>query len=251
MPPYQRLAILFAVPQELGPAGRLLQPASTTPPNLGPLAARQGRWRDHELLLVVGGMGQKRAGAAAEAIVRAWKPDLLVMAGVGGALAPDLQVADVIAADAVIAGDEVLRPTLIPALPSGSHRTGALLSLNHVLVSAEDKRRAVASLPHHATSGAQALPLAVEMETAAVARIASHHQVPWAAVRVVSDTASESLPLDFNRLRTPDGDLPTARVALAAITHPGAIPGLIRLGKNTSLAAEALARFLERWVSAL
>lgn len=194
--------------------------------------------------MFAGGMGQKRAGASAEAIVRGWRPDLLIMAGVAGALAADLRVGDVIAASTITTGQSTYSPSVIPALASGTHRMGALLSLDHVLVTAADKRKALATLSHP-------LPLAVEMETAAVAQVASHHGLPWTALRAISDTAEESLPLDFNRLRTPDGDLPTSRVALAAVSNPAAIPGLIRLGKNTSLAAEALASALEQWICSL
>jgi len=251
MPSPQRIAILFAVAQELAPTARLLRPIAASPCRVARLTTRHGTLGDRELLLVVGGMGQKRAGAAAEALLREWKPDLLVMAGVAGALSPELQVADVVVADAVTTGLEWLTPTVVPHLATDSHRTGSLLSIAHVLVTAEDKRNAVGTLPRRPTPTQPPTPLAVEMETAAVARAAIRHGVPWAAVRAVSDTAEESLPLDFNRLRTADGDLPTSRVALAAITSPASIPGLIRLGKNTGLAAEALSRYLERWITGM
>jgi adenosylhomocysteine nucleosidase len=245
MPSPRRLAFLFAVSQELAPVARRLQPTSALRPELPRLTTRHGALHGKELLLVAGGMGQKSAGAAADAILRTWKPDLLVMAGVAGALASDLQIGDIIAADAVTSGTDWLTPLLVPTNAAQPYRTGALLSLDHVLVTAEDKRAAVAGQP------SASAPLAVEMETFAVAQVASQRDVAWAAVRAVSDTADESLPLDFNRLRTPDGDLPTSRIALAALTHPAAIPGLIRLGKNTSLAAEGLASFLEGWISEL
>ena len=89
------------------------------------------------------------------------------------------------------------------------------------------------------------------METEAAARVAQAQGVPWAAIRSISDRAAESLPLDFNRLRGPDGDLSMIRVALAALARPTSIPGLLRLGQNTAVAAENLARFLRDWLVAM
>jgi adenosylhomocysteine nucleosidase len=149
----------------------------------------------------------------------------------------------VVVASAVLSETGTMAPAngLLP--PSPGARFGSLLSLDRVLVSTGEKHQVRGIHPEP--------PLAVEMETAAVARVADQFGVPWAAVRAVSDTADEALPVDFNRLRAADGDLPVSRVALYAATHPGCIPGLIRLGRNTNTAAEALARFLHRWVSSL
>jgi hypothetical protein len=89
------------------------------------------------------------------------------------------------------------------------------------------------------------------METAAAARVCEARGIPWAAVRAISDTADEALPLDFNRLRDPDGGLATSRVALAALARPASIPGLLRLGRHTGLASQALAEYLAGWLSSL
>jgi adenosylhomocysteine nucleosidase len=230
--------VLFAVPQELGPFAQRITPTAAPRPDL-PMVAPRGRIGEYDVVCLAGGMGPKRAAAAAEALLRVWKPDLLIMAGVAGALSPELSVADLVVADAVLSGEEVLIPTEVLSLSGASYRTGPLLSLDRVLVTAEEKRAAVTGHP---------APLAVEMETAAVARVAAAIGVPWSAVRAVSDTAVEALPLDFNRLRGADGDLPTSRVALAAVSNPRSIPGLIRLGRNTNLAAKALAEFLAGWI---
>lgn len=128
-----------------------------------------------------------------------------------------------------------------PGSRSAPVHSGPLLSLDRVLITAAEKR-------HASASAASGRPLAVEMETAGMLHAANLQKTPWAAVRAVSDTCEETLPLDFNRLRSPDGDLPTSRVALAAISRPAAIPGLIRLGKNTTLAAESVATFLAEWL---
>ena len=107
-----------------------------------------------------------------------------------------------------------------------------------MLITVAEKADALATM--RGVSG----PVAVEMETAAAARIAAAAGIPWAAVRAISDSAGESLPLDFNTLRAPDGDLPVSRVALAALLRPSCVPGLLRLAKGTQVGAEALANCL-------
>jgi adenosylhomocysteine nucleosidase len=84
----------------------------------------------------------------------------------------------------------------------------------------------------------------VEMETAAAASVAEHFKVPWGAIRAISDSAEESLPMDFNQLRDKEGDLPVSTVVLVAMRRPARIPGLIRLGSATNHAAKALAEAL-------
>jgi adenosylhomocysteine nucleosidase len=43
------------------------------------------------------------------------------------------------------------------------------------------------------------VPLAVEMEGAAVAQVCFDYQVPFAAVRTISDCADDHAPQDFSR----------------------------------------------------
>jgi adenosylhomocysteine nucleosidase len=241
----RRIDILFAVPQERGPLARLLPVLPGRESGYRHVSVLHRQAGAAHLRLAVGGMGQKQAARAARELLADDPPHLLVMAGVAGALDPALRIGDVIVAGMVYAGAE----TLIPDIPfdrTPEVRSGPLLTVDRVLISAGEKRTAYAETRPPA---APVPALAVEMETAAVARVAVELGIPWAAVRALSDTADETLPVDFNALRDTDGDLPTSRVALYALTHPGCIPGLMRLGRNTGFAAEALARFLHRWVT--
>ena len=75
---------------------------------------------------------------------------------------------------------------------------------------------------------------------------AGNMQLPFATVRVISDAADEDLPLDFNSLSKPDRSLDYGKLALAVAKSPGKIGALMRLQKQTRLAAQELAEVLAR-----
>ena len=63
-------------------------------------------------------------------------------------------------------------------------------------------------------------------------------------MRVISDTAGEDLPLDFNALFNADLSLNCGKLALAIAKSPEKIGALMELQKKTWLAAERLAEVL-------
>ena len=86
---------------------------------------------------------------------------------------------------------------------------------------------------------------AVDMESAAILQRARECNLPFTAVRAVSDTADQDLPLDFNLYRDARGRFSRGRIALAALRRPfAAIPGLARLDRDCRRAAEPLGEFL-------
>jgi nucleoside phosphorylase len=87
---------------------------------------------------------------------------------------------------------------------------------------------------------------AVEMESAAIHAVCREQGIPCATVRVISDTADEDLPLDFNALAKPDISLDYGKLALAIAKSPGAIGALLKLRKRTRFAAEQLADMLSK-----
>ena len=131
---------------------RLHRPRDPVPPLRHP--AESGGIQGFHVLLAVTGMGPRRAATAADEILRTWRPDLLLIAGVAGALDPELTIGEVIVASAVYTEDAALTPTFDLASPSPSHRTGPLLSRDRVLVTPEEKRAArshTPTLPHSHT----------------------------------------------------------------------------------------------------
>jgi adenosylhomocysteine nucleosidase len=87
---------------------------------------------------------------------------------------------------------------------------------------------------------------AVEMESAAIQAVCAERGIPCATVRVISDTAHEDLPLDFNALAKPDQSLDFGKLFLALAKSPGKIGALMQLQQKTKFAAEQLAAVLSK-----
>ena len=89
------------------------------------------------------------------------------------------------------------------------------------------------------------------MESAAIHAVCRERGIPCATVRVISDTANEDLPLDFNALAKPDKNLDYGKLAWAIAKSPGKIGALLKLQKKTRFAAEQLAAVLGRITAAV
>lgn len=85
---------------------------------------------------------------------------------------------------------------------------------------------------------------AVDMESEAIHRVCREYGVPCATVRVISDSADEDLPFDFNAFLTPAGRLRYRKLALAVLKAPGRVAALWRLQRRSRQAAANLARVL-------
>jgi hypothetical protein len=65
-----------------------------------------------------------------------------------------------------------------------------------------------------------------------------------AALRAITDGFDEPLPLDFNRCIDSNGQFHHARLILLLARRPLAVGGLVRLGRHSARAGQALASFL-------
>ena len=156
--------------------------------------------------------------------------DALISIGFcGGLAAVRSSACDIFVATEVVG----VAPALAPA-SSRAFKTGKLLSMDRVVSTAAEK----AVLANECRRGGDG-----SCRSGRAAR--SAYNVPFYAVRVVTDTCEESFPLDFNRMRSPDGRFSRARILAAALRRPGVVfPELMKLNKRTKRAAQALGDFL-------
>jgi len=159
-------------------------------------------------------------------------PDLVLTCGFAGGLNPDLKLGDVI----FEIGNR--KSEIGNQLIAAGAKPAKFFCANRVATTIAEKKKL------RAESGADA----VEMESAAIHAVCDERGIPCVTVRVISDTASEDLPLDFNALAKPDKNLDYGKLAWAIAKSPGKIGALIELQKKTSFAAEQLAAVLDKIV---
>lgn len=200
-----------------------------------PLDFSRSGWLGGEaVVLVANGPGPKLAGRAADVVRENGKGlEGLVSIGFCGALSPALELCDIFVATEM---HDVARALRVPRSHSCErYKTGKLLSIDRVAYTADEKKAL------HQKTGAAV----IEMEAAALATRAMEWDVPFYAIRVVTDTAEESFPLDFNRMRDRDGRFSRTRILAAALRRPAAIlPALLHLNQRCKTASRVLGEFV-------
>lgn len=197
----------------------------------GPFQQLAGARSNIRVVLV--GMGKRNAERAIRAALEEDRPDLVLTCGLAGGLRPDLATGTVVFAADPEAGLE-------PALLAAGAKPARFYCAERVVVTAAEKRALRES------TGADA----VEMESQPIRDVCREQKILSATVRVIQDAAQEDLPLDFNQLLTPAQEMSYAKLALALLKSPGKMGALIRLQKQTQLAAGKLAQVLVRITAA-
>jgi len=81
---------------------------------------------------------------------------------------------------------------------------------------------------------------AIDLESGAVARVASARGLGFAALRAICDPAERALPKAALAALDSQGGMQIARIAWSVIRAPGQIPGLLAVGRDAAKAKAAL-----------
>jgi nucleoside phosphorylase len=233
-----RVLVTFAVDAEFAP-WRKLRKFVTHDRN--DQEAHTTRIGDVEVTVVLTGVGGKKAWVEATKIIWDANVDVCISSGLAGSLRLEHSVGCVLAARSIDATGwkpRISSDSAIVELASqcGGKVVDSFHSVDRIIVDAAEKHRLGLASD------------AVEMESGEVMYEAAAFGAKCIAIRAISDAADETLPLDFNRVTTADGDVSIARVLVQVAAHPESVPALIRFGKQSRRAAENLAAFLDRYV---
>ncbi len=193
--------------------------------------------------LIVSGAGPTHAYNAAARLLE-HKVGALVSWGCAAALAPTLNAGDLVLPRQILAPDgsrhavcpewhERVRKTLAPATRV---LTGPLLGNFEIVANAAEKQKL------HSTKGA----VAVDMESAAVASVATAQGLPFLAVRAIADSADMNLPNAVTVAVDNRGDINLTKLLGYALAHPAEFATLARLGKAFHAAVNTLRRAARR-----
>jgi adenosylhomocysteine nucleosidase len=224
-----RIGIIAAMPGELKPLVRGWKPVHLT--RTGE-AAWQGSIGRAECVAVCAGMGKEAAERACGIAFQGAPLTGLVSVGWAGALSCGVQPGNAYVVNEVV--DAATREQFATNSPAreGNAAGLRLVTIDHVAHAAE-KRRLAESFR----------AVLVDMEAAAVARLARGHGIAFYCLKAVSDVAGEILP-DFSQYTDNQGQLRVPALLAHVVIRPRYWPGLARIGKNGRRGAVAMAAAL-------
>jgi len=225
----RKIAIIAAIESELWPLTSSWRSIKTD---------HEGReftfYESDYAVAVCGGIGAESARRAAEAIIVRYSPELLISAGVAGALAPELRTGETIFPSTVIDTQDGSRHETVirDAALSGSSLARTVLASYGSVANVVQKQQLAKSYGAHA----------VDMEAAAVARAAQAHHLGFLAIKAISDESNFELP-EMSRF-IHDGKFRTKRFVLHVAVRPWLWLKMVRLARNTQLASHSLCAWL-------
>ncbi|HTW79924.1 MAG TPA: hypothetical protein VME23_10315 [Terracidiphilus sp.] len=227
-----RTAFIAAFPGELKPlVSTIVNGASSA--RVWPHSTRAGvrfwavRNEEEEWIAACAGAGQAAATRAFAAIEDGGPIDLVFSLGWAGALTPELAPGSA----HNVAGVIDVRTGERFNCDAGA---GELWLATSPVVAPYSEKRRLTSTYHAAL---------VDMEAAAIARLAAMRQIPFYCIKGVSDGFHAKLP-DFNRFISPTGQLETARLVLYSVFRPWHWPALIQMGENSKKASQGIAELV-------
>lgn len=195
-----KIGIIVAMESELAMLLPLVENMTETAVN--GYIIRRGRMGDNEVALMQTGIGKVNAAIGAISLTDTFSPDLIVNTGIAGGTGQGAGILDVVIADSVAYHDVYCGPGnargQVQGLPErfDCSEAASLVNLDAVKDNPDVKHGLIASgdlfvsTPEELWTVLEVQPdaMAVDMESGAIAQVCHLRDVPFLAIRVVSDT---------------------------------------------------------------
>jgi adenosylhomocysteine nucleosidase len=195
-----------------------------------------------KILVVCSGVGAENAGVSAELLV-GHGVNSLISWGCAAALDKACQPGDLVLTGTCVDADQLeVKPAdqawielvlgkLLQALAVPIH-IGKMAESKSIVGLSLDKAEIAKA------TGAVAL----DMESAAVAKVAKLHGLPFLVVRAIADPLNMDLPKAVSHALSDEGEVVLSKLLLFLLRHPNDAPGLLKLGLHFNAARSTLKR---------
>jgi adenosylhomocysteine nucleosidase len=175
-----------------------------------------GRLEGHDCVVARCGMGKVSAAAGVQRLIDQFSISRLVVCGLAGGLQPDLNIGDVVVGERFVQYDLDASPiyprfeapglglsffnadtSLVAQASAAAGRIAQAPAVRRGLIVTGDEF--VKDEKRHELLGDFPDALCVEMEGGAIAQVCYLNDLPFVIVRVISDRADGSAPVDFKR----------------------------------------------------
>jgi adenosylhomocysteine nucleosidase len=213
----ETIGILGAMPQEINGIALRIQNAQEY--IIGQRTDISGTLNNTPVVVVFSRWGKVAAATTVTTLIQHFKVTQVVFTGVAGGMAPHLRIGDFVIGQHFYQHDMDARPLMsqfeIPLLgttffsanaaliqkavqsayriaraetPSPTVHVGNIASGDQFIASETQRSFIIQNLPH---------VIAVEMEGAAVAQVCHEFEIPFVVMRIISDTANQEAPENF------------------------------------------------------
>jgi len=245
-----KIAFVTAMHEEFRAAASSLTISASH--RIGAYRSCSGSVSGHDIVVIESGIGLDNAAKATRVLLATMQPDILISAGFCGGIATDLDVGAVVVATrlATVSGNRVDELSIelaadgynfVARQSMSSHRLFGGMFVSTPVIMAKSR---IASLLQAGT-----LHPVVEMESSAIAQIATENSIPFVGIRSVSDPACEELGFSLEEFCDDQMRIRIPLVLLTIVRKPRIIPQLIRLARNSRIAEAALARAIEQFLA--
>jgi adenosylhomocysteine nucleosidase len=205
----------------------------------------RGKLKNKDTLLVQTGMGKQRAENATQFILEHYPITAIISLGFAGGLNPELRIGDVVVCSMLHGqhGSGQVEQKLEPLAPDAhllslaSQKPGGRLCSGVSVLQLNSSTREMQGLRETFQADI------VDMESYWIARIASERQIPFIAIRSISDNMQSSVQ-PFDRILDSEGELLWKKAALCFLLHPCYLLNVFTLYRNTRPAKRNLTAFV-------